>query len=101
MIKRSGLESVNPVHVNGASSKLAQKRSTSFACEDDFCNSWSTDNWPLPPIVIPRKKRDASDYKDNKTENLQCVVCNANSADQNEDCFNNAASLGIQSCPAG
>ena len=92
-IKRGALESVNPIHVNGASSQLERTRTTLFVCEDDFCNSWGQENWPLPPIITPRRKRD--------TENLQCVVCDADSDAENLDCFNNAANANTQSCSAG
>ena len=52
-IQRGGLRDVNPTHVGGLSTKIQQTRSALFVCEEDNCNSYGTQYWPLPPIILP------------------------------------------------
>ena len=89
-IKRGGLEYVNPNHVSGSSDKIAQSRQSLFICEDDFCNSWGVQNWPLPPIIMPRQTREHD-------HTHKCINCNQT----NPDCLNNAGNLDTQECQDG
>ena len=91
------------------STVLRRNRESLFECNDNLCNGYNVDQWPLPPIIMPFGSVDApkmDDFEvndspknsdDSSRNGLECFAC----TDGNRDCYREAEKLGKQSCKDG